>query len=408
MINLQTAETPLTHDDFGRLVSEVQAQTCFRKPLLYAIGGQVLTNGKEPVLASVRYPVVNGPDQNLGTLAVLQGVLGFDGSSPVVNGLMTSIHIDHALRMFTPFANEPEGHRNIQALRAAKAAVQLGRPVAFTAIFEDVDPIGVEDSTLKLYGLSNRFFRPNQLNLMKIFARLPNVAWVGDRPLDEEEVENALMRVGFGDGSFSPQMVDKFPLFIHRMNALALGVRIMDQNKVRLGAYLGDGTVLMPGASYINFNAGTESGMIEGRISSSAMVGKGSDIGGGASILGVLSGGNKTPISVGRNCLLEVNSTLGITIGDAVIVSSNCAVLASTNVKVLLQGHPRFGQVVKAVTLAGISGVTFRRNDLLNDDGVAVDYPGEMHVVRTARNIEFAERLDNGKDILNADLHAHN
>ena len=155
----------------------------------------------------------------------------------------------------------------------------------------------------------------------------------------------------------------------------------------------------MPGASYVNFNAGTEgSSMVEGRISSSAFVGLGSDIGGGASILGTLSGGNDVPISVGRNCLLEVNSALGIPIGDAVIIAAETAVMASSRVRVSVTGHPLMGQLVKGAELAGINAVTFRRNDL----------SGTLEAVRTPRNEDFALKLHDGKTILSADLHTNN
>ena len=178
-----------------------------------------------------------------------------------------------------------------------------------------------------------------------------------------------------------------------------MGVRITDQHKVRLGAYLGEGTTLMPGASYINFNAGTDgNAMVEGRISSSAFVGAGTDIGGGASMLGTLSGGNDIPISTGRQCLLEANCVLGIPIGDATIIAAETAVLASTKVVVRVEGHRHNKRVLKARDLAGISGVTFRRNS----------QSGAVEVVRTARNLDFARKLEDGESILNADLHQNN
>lgn len=217
--------------------------------------------------------------------------------------------------------------------------------------------------------------------------------------MDEDEIDGALMSAAFFRDSYAPHMVDKFPLYVHRVNAVKMGVRITDQHKVRLGANLGEGTTLMPGASYMNFNTCTDGdALIEGRISSSASVGKGSDIGGGASILGVLSGGNKTPISVGRNCLLEVNCALGISIGDAVIIGAETGVMASSRVLVGIEGHPLFGQTVKAALLSGINAATFRRND----------ESGALEVVRTPRNIEFAKRLENGQTILSADLHKNN
>ncbi len=137
--------------------------------------------------------------------------------------------------------------------------------------------------------------------------------------------------------------------------------------------------------------------MNEGRISSSAFVGAGSDIGGGASILGTLSGGNDTPISIGRNCLLEVNSSLGVPIGDAVIIAAETAVMASSLVQVNVEGHRFKGTFCKAGLLAGIHAVTFRRNDM----------SGILEVVRTRRNVEFAKKLENGESILSTDLHSN-
>ncbi len=391
---------PQDVDGFKRVVDGIQALADFRKPLLFAIGCRVFTgNG---TLASVRYPVVNGPDQNLGTASILMKVLGVPPEG-VQSIALSRNQIWEALKYFTLFKNDGKRHSNIDVLTRALASRNFpvdnnetsSRLIA-TFIFDDIIPQGVEDSTLKLYGMSNRHFKPNVLNLTKVFTKLPNVAWIGDTPMDESKIEQALMSAAFNDILFAPHMVDKFPLYIHRINALKMGVRITDQHKVRLGAYLGEGTTLMPGASYINFNAGTEgSSMVEGRISSSAFVGAGTDVGGGAAILGTLSGGNNVPISIGRNCLLEVNSALGIPIGDAVIIAAGTAVMSSTKVVVKVEGHTKFGLVVKAGDLTGINAVTFRCDSL----------SGEMQVVRTSRNIEFAKKLSDGESILNADLH---
>ena len=382
-------------DAFKRLVAEFQASPGYKPPLLFSIGSRVFTgNG---TLASVRYPVVNGPGQNTGSAAIWMKVLGVTPSG-VQNVSLSAEQLTEILAYFAPFKNDGKYHGNIVALEQALLACKAGpaNRIVATFIFDDIDPQGVEDSTLKLYGLSNRCFKPNQLNLTKIFTKLPNVAWDGDTPMDADEIEQSLFSAAFGDGSYAPHMVDKFPLYVHRMNAVKLGVRITDQHKVRLGAYLGEGTTLMPGASYINFNAGTEAAsMVEGRISSSVFVGAGSDLGGGASTLGVLSGGNNVFISIGRNCLLEVNSALGIPIGDAVIVAAEVAVMASSRVSVQIDGHPLNGQVVKAAELAGVNAVTFRRNDMT----------GGLEVVRTRRNIDFAKKLEGGEDILNSDLH---
>jgi 2,3,4,5-tetrahydropyridine-2-carboxylate N-succinyltransferase len=394
----QSQEYPHDVDGFKRIVEKFQSTDGYKQPILFAVGRKVFTGNR--MLASVRYPVVNGPGQNTGSAAILMKVLGIEPVG-VQNVTLTMRELQEVLRYFTPFDADGKKHANIEVLKMARSGLMNSisplpeEALVATFIFSDVDPLGVEDSTLKLYGLSNRLFKPNQLNLSKIFTRLPNVAWVGDTPMDTDEIENALMSAAFGDTSYAPHMVDKFPLYVHRISAVRMGVRITDQHKVRLGAYLGEGTTLMPGASYVNFNAGTDGAMIEGRISSSAFVGKGSDIGGGASILGTLSGGNNVPISVGRNCLLEVNSSLGIPVGDAVVIGAETAVMASSRIRVGIEGHKHYGQTVKASELAGINAATFRRNDT---DGV-------LEVVRTRRNEEFARKLDGGENILNADLH---
>lgn len=395
---------PTNTDEFKRVVDTFQSTEHYRPPILFSIGRRLITRSGS--VASVRYPVVNGPGQNTGSATILMKVLGVHPEG-IQNVELTHRQLCEILRYFAPFEGDGKQHANIEAFkRVANAQAGLSDDDASfgfvaTFIFDDIEPQGVEDSTLKLYGLSNRLFKPNQLNLTRVFTKLPNVAWIGDTPLDSEDIDEAIASAALDNPAsvyhrnYAPHMVDKFPLYIHRINAVKMGVRITDQHKVRLGAYLGEGTTLMPGASYVNFNAGTDGAMIEGRISSSAFVGKGSDIGGGASILGTLSGGNSVPISVGRNCLLEVNCALGIPVGDAVIIGAETAVMASSRVHIGIEGHPLQGQTVKASTLAGINAVTFRRNDT---DGV-------LEVVRTRRNEEFAGKLEDGKSILSADLH---
>jgi 2,3,4,5-tetrahydropyridine-2-carboxylate N-succinyltransferase len=382
-----------TIKDFMGAVADIQRGTGYRSPILFAVGKRVTTgNG---TVASVRFPVVNGPNQNTGTAAILANVLGlkFEGVQTMVIG---ATELQKALEYFAPFEGDGQSHPNVDALKAALDSSEDddGKIVA-TFIFDDIAPVGVDDATLKLYGLSNRFFRPNQLNLTKIFAILPNVAWVGDVPMDAQQVERELMFAAFHGRTFAPQAIDKFPLYAHRINAAKMGVRICDAHAVRLGAYLGEGTTLMPGA-YVNFNAGVEGpAMVEGLVASSVMVGAGSDIGNGARTIGVLSGGNNVSISIGRNGLLELNAVLGIPVGDAVIVSAGVAVMGGSKVTVRVKDHPRFGETVEARELAGINAVTFRRHDST----------GVLEVVRVLRNEEAARKLDDGETILNLDLH---
>lgn len=393
---------PQNMEEFQALVAEIKNSGNYKDPILFAIGKHVRTNNGKGELASVRYPFVNGPGMHTGMAAIIMKVLQIEPTG-VKNVLLSNDTICEILSYFKIFENDGQEHKNIKVLNRAcyfnVPNVDTSRGIVASFIFDDIEPQGVEDSTLKLYGLSNRFFKPNQLNLSNVFTKLPNVAWIGDNPLDAAEVKQLLLSAAFDDRPFAPHMVDKFPLYIHRINALEMGVRITDQHKVRLGAYLGEGTTIMPGASYVNFNAGTEGkAMVEGRISSGVFVGEGTDIGGGAGILGILSGGNNVPISIGRNCLLEVNCVLGIPIGDAVIIGSGTSVVASSRVLVKIKGHPLDGKEVKAAELAGISAVTFRTNNI----------NGALEVIQTPRNMEFAEMLIKSQSILNADLHKNN
>lgn len=261
---------PETVDQFNRVVGDFKSSGTYKNPILFAVGRRIKT--RNGTLASVRYPVVNGPGQNTGSAAILMKVLGIQPEG-VQSVEMTHEQLGEVLRYFAPFEGDGQQHSNVEVLKVANR-LYLGtlphdasRGVVATFIFDDVAPQGVDDSTLKLYGLSNRHFKPNQLNLTKVFTKLPNVAWIGDTPVDSDEIDQLLMSATFENALYAPHMVDKFPLYVHRINAVKIGVRITDQHKVRLGAYLGEGTTLMPGASYVNFNAGTDGAMIEGRIS---------------------------------------------------------------------------------------------------------------------------------------------
>jgi 2,3,4,5-tetrahydropyridine-2,6-dicarboxylate N-succinyltransferase len=219
----------------------------------------------------------------------------------------------------------------------------------------DDPPSSVEDAYLRLHLLSHRLVAPNELNLDGIFAVLPNVAWtnVGPCPLEGfERTRLALRR----KGPVQVLGVDKFP----RMTDYVVpsGVRIADADRVRLGAHLAEGTTVMH-EGFVNYNAGTlGASMIEGRVSAGVVVGDGSDVGGGASIMGTLSGGGKERIAVGRRCLIGANAGIGISLGDDCIVEAGTYITAGS--KVTLPD----GQVVKAATLSGEPGWQFWRNSV--------------------------------------------
>ena len=227
------------------------------------------------------------------------------------------------------------------------------RPVV-TEIDTAVAPRDAADVYLRLHLLSHRLAKPRTLNLDGVFGLLPNVAWtsIGPVALDVlDEVRDALRRRG---EHLTVNGVDKFP----RMTDYVVpsGVRIADASRVRLGAHLAEGTTVMH-EGFCNFNAGTlGTSMVEGRITAGVVVGNGSDIGGGASILGTLSGGGKEMITVGERCLLGANSGLGISLGDDSIIEAGLYVTAGTLVRL------PDGSTVKAREMSGVSNMLFRRN----------------------------------------------
>jgi 2,3,4,5-tetrahydropyridine-2-carboxylate N-succinyltransferase len=215
-------------------------------------------------------------------------------------------------------------------------------------------PADAHDAYLRLHLLSHRLVKPHELNLDGLFGVLPNVAWTSHGPVDPERLEAARMRFRASGQPFAVTSIDKFP----RMTDYVAppGVRIADADRVRLGAHLADGTTVMH-EGFVNFNAGTlGASMVEGRISAGVVVGDGSDIGGGASIMGTLSGGGTTVISLGERCLLGANAGLGISLGDDCVVEAGLYVTAGSRVTL------PDGKVVKAAELSGADGLLFRRN----------------------------------------------
>jgi 2,3,4,5-tetrahydropyridine-2-carboxylate N-succinyltransferase len=217
-------------------------------------------------------------------------------------------------------------------------------------------PKDAKDAYLRLHLLSHRLVKPHGQVLDGIFGLLANVVWTSAGPCAVEgfEITRARLKAHFGDVTVFG--VDKFPRMVDYV--IPTGVRIADADRVRLGAYLATGTTVMH-EGFINFNAGTlGTSMVEGRISAGVVVGDGTDVGGGASIMGTLSGGGKEVISVGEKCLLGANSGLGISLGD------NCVIEAGTYITAAAKVTLPDGEVVKAGTLSGANNLLFRRNSL--------------------------------------------
>jgi 2,3,4,5-tetrahydropyridine-2,6-dicarboxylate N-succinyltransferase len=220
----------------------------------------------------------------------------------------------------------------------------------------DAAPAGTSDAYLRLHLLSHRLVRPRSVNMDGIFGSLPNVVWTSAGPCAIEGFERVRTRLRAHRGHLTIYGVDKFPRMVDYV--VPTGVRIADADRVRLGAHLAEGTTVMH-EGFVNFNAGTlGTSMVEGRISAGVVVGRDSDVGGGASIMGTLSGGGTEVISIGERCLLGANAGIGIALGDDCIVEAGLYITAGT--KVTLPG----GEVVKARNLSGGDGLMFIRNSV--------------------------------------------
>jgi 2,3,4,5-tetrahydropyridine-2-carboxylate N-succinyltransferase len=288
----------------------------------------------------------------------------------------------------------PAGTERLTAERAAEllgaaASKVLGADprrgvevVAVRTVIASTDdkPLDAHDAYLRLHLLSHRLVRPNQPNLEGLFGLLANVAWTSIGPVPVAQVESARLAARAEGLHLAVYGVDKFP----RMTDYVVpsGVRIADADRVRLGAHLAAGTTVMH-EGFCNFNAGTlGTSMVEGRISQGVVIGDGSDIGGGASIMGTLSGGGTQTVSVGERCLLGAESGLGIALGDDCVVEAGLYVTAGTRVTL------PDGKIVKALELSGADNLLFRRNS-------------------TTGKVEVLARSGSWGG-LNAALHSHN
>lgn len=274
--------------------------------------------------------------------------------------------------------------RELAALEGEDQRRRVVQRVVRTVVDLDSPPRDAPDVYLRLHLLSHRLVRPHGLDLTGVFGLLPNVVWTNHGPCSPDDFETTRAALRALPGSRVEVFgVDKFP----RMTDYVVpsGVRIADADRVRLGAHLAPGTTVMH-EGFVNFNAGTlGTSMVEGRISSGVVVGNGSDIGGGASIMGTLSGGGRQVISIGERCLLGANAGIGIALGDDCVVEAGCYVTAGTKVTVLGSVpavHPDTGPVAavcKAADLSGMSHLLFRRNSLT---GAVEAVPRSGHGVR--------------------------
>ena len=255
------------------------------------------------------------------------------------------------------FVNQTHDSKEFEKAMEQKLCLKESHQLIIHKIEEDGSISDICDAYLKLYLLSLRVSQPNTLNLDGIFAALPNIAWTNHGPVDPNEIDTVRAEIG----DVLVRSVDKFPCMTDYV--IPAGVRIADASRVRLGAYLSEGTTIMH-EGFVNFNAGTlGTAMIEGRISAGVVIGKNSDLGGGCSTMGTLSGGNEVKISVGEDCLLGANSGLGIPLGDRCIVEAGLYLTGGAKIEVI-DAHDQVEDIVKASTLSSENDLMFIRNSL--------------------------------------------
>ena len=398
-------ETIASSEEFVKFVEDFKAGDTYREPLAFGIARVDRGQKNSEKILQATYPVINWKE-NYGSAAVYLAALQESGVIVDTSGseFVTEISkefIGNARALFAPYLAEAEGeaHKNVQVIKAidelfSSNVVDDVHAFKIVFVFEDEAPKSVESVYLKLYALSTGKAALRSVNLNGAFGILENVAWSGNMPIElawlrENEISLKI------DGMY-PEIssVDKFPRFLQHIIP-ADNTRILDSSKVRMGAQLHPGTTVMPGASYINFNAGTTGPvMVEGRISSSAVVGSGSDVGGGASILGVLSGTDGNPITIGQNTLLGANSVTGIPLGDGCIIDAGVAILAGTKVLIdtdeflkIKEANPEWDaedtDVFKGAKLAGLNGIHFRQDSI----------SGEIKAFRSTREVKLNEEL---------------
>lgn len=413
-----------TQSQFGEFVKSIQAKGNYRNPIAFAFCRvQRSQLDKNKILDATSLFINWHKDEkpNNGSAALFLELLGVLEHTNLkeVSELVLDLNADFvqaAYKAFTPYHEESVGvdHQNAQAIMGLN---NDGRPwghlesgflydpdvenFQLVFLFDDVAPQSTSAVHLKLELMSRLKAKPHTLNLDGMFAHLPTVAWEGNKAYDEDYLRQNEMLLKLNDVYPAITSWDKFPAMSHKI-PLAKSVRIADTSRVRLGAYIGEGTVVMH-EGFCNFNAGTEGpGMIEGRISAGVFVGAGSDLGGGCSTMGTLSGGNDVVISVGAKCLAGANAGIGIPLGDGCVVEAGLYVTAGSKV-VIPNDHitqlqnanpgrefiPAYGAqgacVVAARELSGFNNVMFRRNS----------QNGQMEALFTEMQVK-----------LNADLHS--
>ncbi len=392
-----------TKEDFKQLVTYIQSQAWYKNPIGFGIARVDRGQLNSDKILQATYPVVNW-EENFGSAAIFLNALKESGvevdtsKSELVCDISDKF-LEKCIESFRPYIPEAKGneHKNVQVISTlASLPIDSGLTAnnfKVVFIFENAEPQSVESVYLKLYALSLGKAKLRSLNLNGAFGKLQNCAWVGNQPIELDWLRENEIVLKISGKYPTIDMVDKFPRFLGHVIP-ADNTRILETSKVRFGAQLAAGTTVMPGAAYINFNAGTEgSVMVEGRISSSAVVGAGSDVGGGASILGVLSGTDGIPVTIGENTLLGANSCTGTAIGNGCIIDAGVTILPGTKISLSdkaveqlreINPNKEIKNIMKGSEFLGVNGVHFRVNS----------QTGQTIAMRSTREVK-----------LNSDLH---
>ncbi|MDN3681409.1 2,3,4,5-tetrahydropyridine-2,6-dicarboxylate N-succinyltransferase [Vibrio tapetis subsp. quintayensis] len=332
--------------------------------------GTATKNSQDKIIeAFFPNPVLNPSDVLVDALAK---VSGYQGENQAIE--ITADQCEALAQAFA--ANDDQANASFATKAAASA-----QPLVLVILATDEKPQSVAEGFLKLQLISNRLVQPHGTVLDGIFGLLHNIAWTNEGPIDLPELAERQIEARLADRALSVDCVDKFPKMVDYV--VPTGIRIADTSRVRLGAHVGEGTTVMH-EGFINFNAGTTGvSMVEGRISAGVVVGNGSDIGGGASIMGTLSGGGSVVVSIGEKSLLGANAGLGFPLGDRCTVESGLYVTAGSKVR-MLDSSGQEVEVVKARDLAGKSDLLFRRNSVTGQiecltNKSAVELNSELH-----------------------------
>jgi 2,3,4,5-tetrahydropyridine-2,6-dicarboxylate N-succinyltransferase len=369
-------------EQFTKLVSDIEAGSGYRRPAAFGVGlatfaisdlerpGQIAPGA---AVLDTWYPAPN-LDENFGTAAILARAVGHSAGS--ASHRLGIAQLEEILSAFAPFEGDGKGHPNLIALKQMRDALLrmereaerysvgdgsldkvLPRAVVVTFIGDLRDkPLDAHDAYLRLHLLSTRKVEPHGQNLDGLFGILTNVVWTNVGAFATEGFEAVRGKLKSQGVAVHVHSIDKFPRMTDYV--VPTGVRIADADRVRLGAHLAEGTTVMH-EGFVNFNAGTlGKSMVEGRISAGVVIDDGSDVGGGASIMGTLSGGGSVVVRVGKNSLLGANSGCGIPLGDNCTIEAGLYVTAG--IKLLLPDQ----RVVKARELSGQNDLLFRRNSL--------------------------------------------